>query len=312
MVATAANWAELLTPQTTEAFYAGFTNDGRRASLIDRLYRMESSQRAFEEHLGIGQFSSEGWNFESSGRVQYDDRNKGYAKRFTHVEFAKGMIVQRKLIDDNLFGVVFDDARELGDAAFRKREKDAAMVFNNAFTDSGTDAAGFPIAGPDGVGLVSAAHPNSPTAASDTQSNEGTLALTKDNVRATREASMALADDRGDVLNIMPDMLLVPPELEDDALTLMRSTLDPTSANNAINPQAGRFTVVVWHYLTDANAWFMIDSGRMKRDLIWYERIPVEFAREADFDTLQTKFRAYMRYSRGFRDWRWIYGQNPS
>lgn len=312
MVATAANWAELLTPQTTEAFYAGFTSDGRRSSLIDRLYRMESSQRAFEEHLGIGQFSSEGWNFESSGRVQYDDRNKGYAKRFTHVEFAKGFIVQRKLIDDNLFGVVFDDARELGDAAFRKREKDAAMLFDNAFTDSGTDAAGFPIAGPDGVGLASAAHPNSAADAGGTQSNEGTLALTKDNVRTTRQNHMALADDRGDILNIMPDTLLVPPELEDDALTIMRSTLDPTSANNAINPQAGRFSVVVWHYLTDANAWFMIDSARMKRDLIWYERIPVEFGREQDFDTLQTKFRAYMRYSRGFRDWRWIYGQNPS
>lgn len=311
MVMTAANWAELLTPQTTEAFFAGFTQDGRRASLIDRLYRMETSQRAFEEHLGIGQFSSEGWNFEDSGRVQYDDRRKGYAKRFTHVEFAKGFIVQRKLIDDNLFGVVFDNARELGDAAFRKREKDAAMLFNNAFTDSGTDAAGFPIAGPDGVGLVSAAHPNSDTD-SATQSNEGTSALTKDAVRSTRESSMATADDRGDILNIMPDMLLVPPELEDDALTLMRSTLDPTSANNAVNPQAGRFTVVVWHYLTDSNAWFMIDSGRMKRDLIWYERIPVEFGREQDFDTLQTKFRAYMRYSRGFRDWRWIYGHNPS
>lgn len=311
MVMAAANWAELLTPQTTEAFYVGFTADGRRASIIGQVYRMETSQRAFEEHLGVGQFSSAGWNFEKTGRVEYDDRNKGYVKRFTHAEFAKGFVVQRKLIDDNLTAIVFDNANELGDSAFRFREKAAAQTFNGAFTDSGTDDWGFAIAGPDAVGLCSTAHPYSPVDAT-TQSNEGTLSLTKDNVRSTRQLHMAMKDDRGDKLAIMPDMLLVPPELEDDALTIVRSTLDPTSANNAINPQAGRFQVVTWHYLTDSNAWFEIDSGRMKRDLIWYERIPVEFGREQDFDTLEAKFRAYMRFSRGFRDYRWVYGQNPS
>lgn len=311
MTIAAANWAELLTPQTTEAFFVGFTNDGRRASLISQMYRMETSQRAFEEHIGVGQFSSQGWNFERTGRVQYDDRNKGYGKRFTHAEFAKGFVVQRKLIDDNMTSVVFDNANELGDSAFRFREKAAAQVFNNGFTDSGTDDWGFPIAGPDAVGLLSTAHPYSPVDATQ-QANEGTLALTKDNVRTTRQLHMAFKDDRGDKLNVMPDLLLVPPELEDDALTIVRSSLDPTSANNAINPQAGRFQVVTWHYLTDTNAWFMIDTGRMKRDLIWYERIPVEFGREVDFDTFEAKFRAYMRFSRGWRDYRFIFGQNPS
>lgn len=311
MTMAAANWAELLTPQTTEAFFVGFTDSGRRESLIGSLYRVVNSERAFEEHLGVGQFSSAGWDFEKTGRVEYDDRNKGYLKRFTHVEYAKGFVVQRKLVDDNMTQVAFDDAHELGDAAFRKREKSAALLFTNAFTDSGTDAEGFAIAGPDGVGLCSTAHPYSPVDAS-VQSNEGALSLTRDNLRTTRQNHMAFVDDRGDILNLMPDTLLVPPELEDDALTIIRSAQDPNSANNAINPQAGRFNVVTWHYLTDANAWFSIDSARMKRDLIWYERIPVEFAREEDFDTLQAKFRAYMRYSRGFRDYRWVYGQNPS
>lgn len=311
MPAVASNWAELLTPQLTAAFFTGFTDDGRRASLIEAIYNVERSERAFEEHLGIGQFSSAGWDFEKTGRVQYDDRNKGYLKRFTHVEFAKGFMVQRKLMDDNLLSIPRNDARELGDSAFRFREKAAALLFTNAFTDTGTDDYGFAIAGPDAVGLCSTAHPHSPVD-STTQSNEGTLSLTKDNVRTTRQDHMALVDDRGDILNVMPDRLLVPPELEDDALTINRSTLDPTSANNAINPQAGRFTTDVWHYLTDANAWFMIDSGRRRRDLIWYERIPVEFDRMVDFDTLEAKFRAYQRFSRGFRDWRWVFGQNPS
>ena len=309
MTLAASNWAELMTPQTTEAFYVGFTDSGRRSSMVDGIYRVVGSERAFEEHIGVGQFASNGWDFERTGHVEYDDRNKGYLKRFTHVEFAKGFVVQRKLIDDNLTSIAFDNASELGDSAFRKREKSAAAIFNNGFTDSGVDAEGFPIAGPDNVGLLSLAHPYSPVD-STTQANEGTLVLTRDNVRTTRQYMMAFKDDRGDKLNIMPDSLLVPPELEDDALIIIKSTLDPQSANNAINPQSGRFSVATWHYLTDATAWFMLDTARMKRDLIWDERIPVEFGREEDFDTFQAKFRAYMRYSRGFRDYRFIFGQN--
>jgi Mu-like prophage major head subunit gpT len=309
MPAVANNWAELLTPQTTAAFYTGFTAGGRRASLIPSLFRMENSERAFEEHLGIGQFGSDGWNFESTGRVQYDSINKGYLTRWTHVEFAKGFEVQRKLVDDNLFSIVFDRAENLGDSAFRRREKSAANLFANAFTDSGTDADNFAIAGPDAVGLCSTAHPHNPTNSATVQVNEDVLPLTKDNVSSTRQAMIAYTDDRDDPLDVMPNMVLLPPELEDSWLEISKSSLDPTSANNTINPQSGRYSHLIWQYLVDATNWFMIDSPRMKQDLIWYERVPIEFARDADFDTLNSRFRAYMRYSRAWRDWRWIYGQ---
>jgi Mu-like prophage major head subunit gpT len=317
MPITSANWAELLTPQTSEAFVMGFTSDGRRASMISEIFAMPDSDRAFEEHVGVGQFSSS-WDFEATGRVPYDDKNKGFLKRWTHKEFAKGFIVQRKMIDDNLFPQVLGDARDLGDSAFRNREKSAATVFANAFsavtTQTTLDAFGFPVAGPDDVALCSTAHPRSADDAT-TWSNEGTLAFTKDNVGATRQLHMALTDDRGDLLNVMPDLVLIPPELEDTAIEIGRSQLDPNSANNAVNPQAGRFRYLVWHYLEDGNAWFMIDSARMRRDLIWYERIPLEFGPQAgqeDFDTYQVKYRAYMRYSRGWRAPYFVYGQNPA
>ncbi len=308
MPIVSANWAELITPQTTEAFYMGFTAGGRRSSMIPSLYRMENSERAYEDHIGVGQLSSRGWSFEKSGRVQYDAPDKGFKTTFTHVEFAKGFLVQRKLIEDNLTQLVFDRAENLGDAAFRQREKSAANLFANAFTASGTDADGFAIALADGGALCSATHKSNDAGSGSTQSNTGTTAFSKTAVADTRQLMLAFTDDVDDVLDVIPDALLVPPELEDTALEITKSVLDPNSANNAVNPQAGRFRTIVWHYLTDANNWFMLDSGRMKRDLIWYERVPVEFAREQDFDTLQAKFRAYMRYSRAARDWRWVYG----
>lgn len=302
------HWAEVLTPALTEAFTIGFAD--RPASLIPSVFAVKGSERADERHIGVGVLSSRNWQLDGAyggGRVRYDDRNKGYPATFTHREFASGFVVERKLIDDNLSTQAFDDANALGDAAFRVRERSGASVLNNAFTST-TNEDGYSTLGPDSVVLCSSAHPYSADAPGSTQSNAGTSALSKANVAATRVAMMKFTDDRGDIMDVMPDTLIVPPDLEDTALEITKSLLDPTSGQNAINPQAGRFRTIVWHYLTDTNNWFMAESSRMKRSLIWYDRIPVEFAREQDFDTLQAKFRCYMRYSYGWRDWSWIYG----
>ncbi len=304
----AANWAELLTPQLTEAFYLGFSNDGRRASMIPAIYNTRTSERAFEEHFGVGTVSSKGWRFQ--GRVQYDDRNKGFSKRFTHVRFAKGLIIDRDLVDDNLTSIKFDEAADLGDSAYRLREKGAASLFNGAFTDTGENDDGMPFQGPDGVGLCSTVHPLS-AEDSATQCNEGTLALTADNLGATRLLHGKITDDTGDLMDIMPDTVLIPFELEDAAIRAGLSPLEPDTANNAVNPQQDRFRYQVWHYLRSPTAWFTIDSARRNRSLLWYDRIPLEFAQESDFDTLQSRWRGFMRYSYGARDWTFVYGQNP-
>lgn len=306
------HWAEVLTPALTEAFTIGFAD--RPASLIGSVFGVKTSERAYEQHIGVGVLSSKGWAFDGpngQGRVTYDDRNKGYASTFTHREFARGFVVERKLVEDNQSGQAFDDASALGDASFRVREISGASVFNNAFTST-TNQDGYSTLGPDSVVLCSAAHPYSADASGSTQSNAGSSALSKANVATTRVAMMKFTDDRGDIMDVMPDTLIVPPDLEDTALEITKSLLDPTSGNNAVNPQAGRFRTIVWHYLTDTNNWFMAESSRMKRSLLWYDRIPVEFGREQDFDTFQAKFRVYMRYSYGWRDWSWVYGHAVS
>lgn len=310
MPARSAHWSELLTPRTQEAFFVGFSDGGRRQSQIPAIFDVRSSSLSAEVHQGVGVLGSDGWNFDDTGRVQYDEPQKGYSKTFTHAQFAKGFTVERKLADDNLFGQVLDQANSLGDSAFRKIEKSAASVFANAFTSTTNDD-GFSTLGPDSVVLCSAAHPYNAENTGSTQSNTGTSALTAANVSTTRIAMQKFTDDRGDLMNVMPDTILIPPDLEDTALTIGRSLQDPVSANNAINPQSGgRWKFVVWHYLTDANNWFMLDSSRQRKSLLWYNRIPLEFGLEEDFDTFTAKYRAYTRFSYGWRDWSFIYGHN--
>lgn len=308
------HWSQLVEPRLRRAFFIGFGAEDRVRSTIPQLFNVQSSDTADEKLFNIGGVGSSGWNFEDSGRVQYDEAVKGYEETLTHHEFAKGITIERKLIDDNRISRAIAAAEALGDSAFRAREKAGANVFINAFSsatsetldDYGTDATGADL-----VALCSTAHPRSPSDSTN-DSNEGTTALSESGLSTTRQLMAEFTDMNGDLINAMPDTLLVPVELEDTALKMVRSAQEPGSANNAINPQSGRYRVITWHYLTDANAWFLIDSGRMRQSLHWFDRIPLEFAREADFDTLIGKFRAYMRFSLGWSDWRWIYGQNPS
>ncbi len=314
MAMIADHWSQLVEPRLRRAFYIGFGQEDRRQSVIPELFNVQSSSLVDEKLFPIGGLASSGWNFEDIGRVPYDEIVKGYEETLTHHEFAKGVVIERKLIDDNRIARAIAMVEALGDSAFRMREKAGANVFINAFSaatsetldDYGTDATGADL-----VALCSTAHPRNPLD-STTDSNEGTTALSAAGLSTTRQLMMDFVDMRGDLINAMPDLLLVPNELEDTARIAAGSALDPNSANNAINPQNGRYRVVVWNYLTDANSWFLIDSGKMRQSLLWFDRIPLEFAREQDFDTLQAKFRAYARFSLGWSDWRFVYGNNPS
>jgi len=184
----------------------------------------------------------------------------------------------------------------------RTREEHAANLFNNAFS-SGT--------GGDGVVLCSDSHPYAPDNAT-TQSNAGGTALGYDSIIATRKLMRAYTDDRGKLMPINPDTILVPPELEDTASNLWLAQGKPGVADNDIN-YVSRITrrVIVWDYLTDSNNWFMIDSVMAKQFLMWFDAVPMEIAMDptSNFD-LEARWRLYMRYSLGWSDWRWVYGHS--
>lgn len=295
-------WADALDPIVRFKFDLAFN---RRASLIAALYNVQGSVRAYEQVSGIGAVGIDAWNsYAQSGKVGKADFDQGYKSTYTHVEYPLEITVERKTIDDANFTQVTRLVERAGDSAALKREVDAASIFNNAFNDT--------FAGADAVGLCSTAHPNSPAKPGTTQSNEGTYSLTRDNVAIVREAMMAFTDDNGNKMGVTPDRLIVPPALEDEALVIARTLSKPGSADNDINPQAGRFEVVPWHYLTDSNAWFMTDSMLQAQSLDWFNRVPLSVTPKVEDKTLAATWIAYMRYSLGWSDWRWIFGNNPS
>jgi hypothetical protein len=296
-------WADALEPGIREWFFLGAN---RRPSLLGETFDVLDSEKDAEHLMGRGAVSPDQWEeYSKTGRVPSVSFDRGYKKTFRHTTFLVELPIQQELIEDNLYSDVIDATSALGDSAQLKREVDRASVFNYAFTDSAVYHGG------DGKPLCSDSHPNGPDV-SGTQDNNFTLALSKANVRTVREAMQAFKDDKGNLVAVTPDTLRVPPALEDDAIEITQSLQDPTSANNTVNPQFGRFRVVVDHYLTDSNAWFMEDSMKRRQSLKWFNRVPLSI----ELDRVEKKafavYIARMRYSFGFKDWRWVAGSNPS
>lgn len=300
-MAVSEQWAELLEPGLRSIFEVQ-ADALAEASRIPMLFNTMDSSKAEEHFLGIGGMGD--WE-EYEGAIEYDDFDQLYKTTLTHSEYVKGFKVERKLVDDDQYNIISQRPRQLALSAMRTREKHAASVFNNAFSSSHT--------GGDGVSLVNDSHPLAPGTAA-TADNNGTLALSYDNVVTTRERMRAFTDDRGELANINPDTLLVPPELEEEAWAIVNTMNKVDTSDFHANFVRSRIREpVVWDYLTDSNAWFLLDSQLASIHLLWIERVPLEFEMDPTSDfRLEARFRGYMRHSYGWSDWRWVYGNDPS
>jgi len=305
-MAISENFAYLLDPGIRRIFvdqYAALQG----TSKIPLLFNVQSSSKAKEYDLGVGSMD----DFkEYKGAINYDDVSQLWRTTYEPTEYVKGFKVERKLVDDDMYNVINKRPLAFAIAAFRTREKHAASVFNNA-----TNVL-YP--GADLVALCSATHDYAPDNGSHV-SNLGATALSYANLLTAREAMRAFVDDRGNLINVQPDLLLVPAELEGAANEIVKTMRGPNSqqpgtANYAANlVQDSGISMVVWDYLTDANRWFLIDSQFAKLYLNWFDRVPIEIALDPQggFD-LEARWRAYVRYSYGWSDFRWVYGSEPS
>ena len=296
------NFGDLLEPGLRKIF-----DDQYKAlpSMIPSLYTMGTSSTSYEKVSSVGAFG-DFTDFDTSGQIVYDDVAQGYDTKIESKQWVSGFQVERKLYDDDLYGIINKKPRGMAISAQRTREKHGATPFNDAFSATGTEN----MSGMDGLSLCNSAHTSTASSGYTNISNTGTTALSATAIEATRRLMAAWTDDRGNLISINPDLLIIPRSLEEKAWTIIATKGEVDSAENNANFHYGKYKLAVWDYLSDSNNWFFVDSVLMKTMLEWYDRVPLEFGQDMSFDTFIAKYRAYMRYGRGWNDWRFIYGHN--
>ena len=301
------NFGKLLEPKLRKIFYETYDEVPEQYS---KLFKMNTSKKAQETDYGLGAFTP--WTkFGSSTSavtgstvmptVHYQTIPAGLERVYKHEEFADGFMVERKYVDDEQYNVIEKMPADLARAGRYKVETDAAAVFNNAFTTAGYD----------GKALIAADHPILNTTidvgyGAGKASNLITGALSDTTLKQATTLMRKQVDEAGKLIQLMPDTLIVPPDLEWIALELTKSAQKVGTTDNDINSLMGRFKVVVYDFLTDSDCWYIMDSKRHNLNFFW--RVKPEFKREEDFDSLVQKYRGYMRYSYGYSDFRGIIG----
>lgn len=297
------NFGDLLDPRFQKIF-----NDRYKQlpDMVPMLYDFPADNgRADMRWSEVGAFQDPS---EFTGSVDYDTIYQGYDVTQTHVEFASGFQVQRKLFDDDQYNVMDQRPSGLATAAMRKRQKDGARTFNNAFS---VDSYFYNHS--EGLALCSNSHTT--TSGASTSSgfdNLVTTALSATAVASARIQMRGFRDDRANRISIVPDEILIPIDLYETAFEIVSSMGKVDTANNNRNVHEGAYRVVEWEYLTDTNNWFMMDSSMRKDNLKWVDRVAPEFAFAEDLDTLIAKWRLYLRYSNARIDWRFILGAQVS
>jgi hypothetical protein len=265
----------------------------------DKIFTKNTSRKAFEEDVGTSMFGLAQQKGEGQS-VSYDTAQQGFIDRYTHVTYGLGFIITKEMVEDDLYDVIGKKrASALAFSMRQTKEVLGANILNNGFT-------GGPTYG-DGVSLLNASHPN---VAGGTWSN--ILSAAADLSEAALEQAVInmgkYTDDRGKRIAVRPQKLVVPVDLVFEADKIMRTEYEVGTANNTVNVVRSKFPggVVVNHYLTDTDAWFILTD--IKDGMKYFERRADSFTQDDDFDTDNAKFKATARYSFGCTDKRSIFG----
>jgi len=276
-----------------------------------QVFDVTRSRKQFEVDYSvasIGMLSSK----QEGVAMSYEDFVPGYSVTYTHTSYAKGIRITRELMDDELYGVISKRSKALARSARYRKEYDHARVFYYAAT---TAASGGVFTGGDGKALLDTAHPLIGVAGAtygNTPSSATTLSAT-----ALNTALLSLRkvpDDQNMLISLRPAVLLVPPDLEVTAWEILNSQQKPYTSDNDRNFWDQRLKLVVWDQIGaqgSTTAWFVL-CDKSECAPISFDRVPVEFDNDGDFDTKDLKISAYTRYSCGFSDWRWVYGYSAA
>ncbi len=269
----------------------------------DKIFDSNDSGKAFEvdaqlEGLGLAPEKPEG------DEISFDSFAQGFTPKYLNLTYAKGFIVTKEALADELYGQLENKTKRLAFSMSQTKEVVAANVLNRGFNSAFTQTDG------DGIELFSTVNVNGPSGG--TFSNK--LAVDADLSEASLEDLLIIignvTDPRGLNIAIQGTRLIVPVALQFESQRILGSVLQNDTGNNATNAVRDMNSVrdgfTVNHYLTDTDAWFIKTNA--PDGMKYFTRQSVEFGEDNAFTSGNARMKADERFSVGYSDKRGIFG----
>lgn len=208
--------------------------------------------------------------------------------------------IDREAIEDEQYGQIPARVRMLAYEAIRYQDE---LVYGLLESGSTGLAA-------DGNAFFSDSHTSG--------DNYGAAALSAASVQTAIAAMRRFKGSDSQPLNIVPDTLVVPPDLEWTAYEITQSnvvrvnTTTATYLTNYDNVLRGRLKVVVTPYITTTTKWCLLDTSKPVKPLIFQQRVAPELealegSSDSGFMRDQWLYGVRARYNAGFGLWQLAY-----
>jgi len=306
-VTVAAN-SKLIDPGIKAVLADSYSVLDEKLMKIFKTVDMRTLSEEFAGYAGLGSIPI----VNELGEFSEDAIMHTYDTTLTAFKYGELLSISYELLEDDLSGAV-EKAKYGTRALVRKAEAIGASVFNNGFNTSYTSYG-------DAKPLFSVSHTRADGGAAQSNASATGITLTEDNLETAILAMRSQLDDRGNLISIVPDTLLVPPALEKEALIITKSSNRSGTANNDANVNnmreytGGQLKVVVWDFLGAAaggsdTAWFLLSSTDNQIKWGWRRKPSVKKLEEAVGAKNETAYwKMSFRAAFGWLDFRGAWG----
>ncbi len=292
-----------------------------------QIFDVRPSSSAFEKSttaIGMGKLSRR----PEGQAIPFSNPLEGYTVLISARTYSDGLALSMEFQEDTpkekMADAIRGIARSWADTVISTKESIAASIFNYGGYTSGHEIFNNTVAGEvdpsgnfiyDGKPFFALSGNNHPAKAhSTTYYNSLALALSSDNLQTayTLMTSTNNRNERGEIIQLMPDTLLIPPALKFTASSILESNALITGASATLgnkNVVQGLVTPVVWQYLTDTDAWFL---GAKQKGIVFYERKEPVVDFYQDEETKAYKATVDLRFGVGVENWRYWVGSQLS
>lgn len=299
MVATMSQFPKLLETNIRKYFFDVYNDMPKEYPMVFNVVNATTANVYDHSTAGLGAATPKS---EGTG-ITYQDLTDGYDKTYTPAMYGIGFRSTYEMMKNDQSGIIKKAAGQLGRSCNLTVETYAWSVFNNGFTSTTGEM--------DSTYLFSTAHP-SPVGG--TYSNRPTTGtdFSETSLKVALQHFDDILDDRGYHIIVRPKYLIVPTALRWAAQEVLETDTGLYTDEGTINVlKSGKtgLSMFVGHFLTDSNAWFLAtDKADHQLQVVFREQ--PSFDRSDDFDTGDSKWRAFVWFDYGNSGWRGVYG-NP-
>lgn len=304
MALTSMSIDEVVTPGIRKHFVDEYKQVKPALDKIFKVGTQESKSDTYENYTGLSTVAT----VAEQGTYQEDLPIKAYGVVLSPTKKGLMMPVTMEMRQWAKAKDIWDGSRHLARALARDVEDQAASVLNNS---QDTDYTSYT----DDKPLISTDHTRADGGTAQSNASATGITFGESNLEVGLLALESQLDDRGNMITVFGNRLIIPPALRKQALIDLKSTGRSGTADNDINVYKsmqqfyGSIEILVWDRLSAANGgsdtrWFLEDTSMSQLMWQWAKKPNVTKNDEIGFKQDVTYYKGMYYASKGWRDFR--------